>query len=34
MWVIGLIVGLELLFHGWTWIMLALAIKQLPKEAA
>jgi uncharacterized membrane protein HdeD (DUF308 family) len=30
-WIIGLMVGLELLFNGWTWIMLSLAIKKLPQ---
>ena len=34
LWVVGLLVGLEMLFHGWTWIMLALAIKHIPDEAA
>jgi uncharacterized membrane protein HdeD (DUF308 family) len=29
-WVIGLLVGLELLFNGWTWIMLSLVIRRLP----
>lgn len=29
-WVIGTFVGIELLFTGWTWIMLALALKKLP----
>ena len=33
-WVLGLLVGLEMLFHGWTWIMLSLAIKKIPAEAA
>jgi uncharacterized membrane protein HdeD (DUF308 family) len=33
LWVIGLIVGLEMLFSGWTWIMLSLEIRKLPKEA-
>jgi uncharacterized membrane protein HdeD (DUF308 family) len=33
-WVLGLLVGLEMLFHGWTWIVLSLAIKKLPAEAA
>jgi uncharacterized membrane protein HdeD (DUF308 family) len=33
-WVLGLLIGLEMLFHGWTWIMLSLAIKQIPDEAA
>jgi len=32
-WVIGLLVGLEMLFNGWTWIMLALAIRKIPGEA-
>jgi uncharacterized membrane protein HdeD (DUF308 family) len=31
-WVIGLLVGLEMLFHGWAWIMLSLAIKNIPPE--
>ena len=26
-WVIGLLIGLEMLFNGWTWIMLSLAIR-------
>ncbi len=30
-WIIGLLVGLELLFNGWTWIMLSFAIKRLPQ---
>ena len=34
LWVIGLLVGLEMLFHGWTWIMLALAIRSIPARAA
>ncbi len=34
LWVIGLLVGLEMLFNGWTWIMLSLAIRNLPKPAA
>ena len=28
--VIGLLVGLELLFNGWTWVMLSLAIRAAP----
>jgi uncharacterized membrane protein HdeD (DUF308 family) len=28
LWVIGLLVGLEMLFNGWTWIMLALEIRK------
>jgi uncharacterized membrane protein HdeD (DUF308 family) len=31
LWVTGLLVGLEMLFNGWTWIMLAGAIYRLPK---
>ncbi len=34
LWVIGLLVGIEMFFHGWTWIMLSLAIKRLPAKAA
>jgi len=30
-WVIGLLVGVELLFSGWTWIMLSLEIRKIPK---
>jgi uncharacterized membrane protein HdeD (DUF308 family) len=30
-WIIGLMIGLDLLFNGWTWIMLSLAIKRLPR---
>ena len=31
---IGLLVGLEMLFSGWAWIMLALEIKRIPAEPA
>jgi uncharacterized membrane protein HdeD (DUF308 family) len=34
LWVIGLIVGLEMLFSGLTWVMLALAVRQCPRESA
>jgi uncharacterized membrane protein HdeD (DUF308 family) len=30
LWVIGLLVGLEMLFNGWTWIMLALGLRKVP----
>ena len=33
-WVLGLLIGLELFFHGWTWIMIALAVKKIPESAA
>jgi uncharacterized membrane protein HdeD (DUF308 family) len=32
LWVIGLLVGLEMLFNGWTWIMLSLALRSMPSE--
>lgn len=31
LWVIGLIVGIEMLFHGVNWIMLSLAVRNLPE---
>ena len=27
LWVIGLLVGIELIFHGWSWIILALTVR-------
>jgi uncharacterized membrane protein HdeD (DUF308 family) len=33
-WVIGLLVGLEMLFNGWAWIMLSLEIRRIPAELA
>ena len=30
LWVIGLLIGVEMLLSGWTWIMLALAVRRLP----
>jgi uncharacterized membrane protein HdeD (DUF308 family) len=32
LWVIGLLVGLEMLLNGWTWLMLGLAIRRLAKS--
>jgi uncharacterized membrane protein HdeD (DUF308 family) len=32
LWVIGMLVGIDLLFQGWTWIMLALAVRSIPEE--
>ena len=29
LWVIGLFVGIDLIFTGWTWVMLALSVKNL-----
>ena len=34
LWVIGLFVGIDLLFNGWSLIMLALALRGLPKTTA
>jgi uncharacterized membrane protein HdeD (DUF308 family) len=28
LWVIGLFVGLDLLFHGWSWVVLALDLRR------
>jgi uncharacterized membrane protein HdeD (DUF308 family) len=33
LWVIGLFVGIDLLLHGWTWIMLALNLRSIPTPA-
>jgi uncharacterized membrane protein HdeD (DUF308 family) len=33
-WVVGLLVGVEMLLNGWTWIALALSIRRIPREAA
>lgn len=32
LWIIGLMVGLELLFNGLNWIMLALAVRKVPQR--
>jgi uncharacterized membrane protein HdeD (DUF308 family) len=29
LWVIGMLVGIDAIFTGWTWVMLALAVKRL-----
>jgi uncharacterized membrane protein HdeD (DUF308 family) len=31
LWVIGTFVGVDLLFNGWCWVMLALAARKLPQ---
>jgi uncharacterized membrane protein HdeD (DUF308 family) len=33
-WVVGLLVGVEMLLNGWTWIMLALSIRSIPDKTA
>jgi hypothetical protein len=27
LWVIGVFVGIDLLFHGWAWVFLALSVR-------
>jgi uncharacterized membrane protein HdeD (DUF308 family) len=34
LWVIGLFVGIDVIFNGWTWILLALRLKSLPRASA
>lgn len=31
LWVIGMFVGIELIFGGWTWIMLSVGLRALPE---
>jgi uncharacterized membrane protein HdeD (DUF308 family) len=31
LWVIGTFLGIDFIFHGWSWIILALTIKKLPR---
>lgn len=33
LWVIGLFLGIDLIFIGWSWVMLGLAVKSLPATA-
>lgn len=33
LWVIGLFVGIEMIFNGWTWVMIALAVRGLGTKA-
>ncbi len=33
LWIIGLLVGFELLFNGWAWVMLALTVRQMSKKS-
>ena len=30
-WIIGLLVGIELIFNGWTWVMLSFVVKKIPE---
>jgi uncharacterized membrane protein HdeD (DUF308 family) len=31
LWVIGLFIGIDLIFNGWAWIMLAIGLRTAPK---
>ena len=33
LWVVGTFVGIDLLFLGWSWVMLALAVRNAPPDA-
>lgn len=33
LWVIGLFIGIDLVFSGWSWVMLGLAVKAVPPSA-
>jgi uncharacterized membrane protein HdeD (DUF308 family) len=33
-WVIGTLLGIELIFRGWSWVMFALAARRLPGPTA
>jgi uncharacterized membrane protein HdeD (DUF308 family) len=33
LWVIGLFVGIDMLFNGWTWVVLGLTLRRLPTPA-
>jgi uncharacterized membrane protein HdeD (DUF308 family) len=32
-WILGLLIGIEMLLNGWTWVMMSLAIKKIPARA-
>ncbi len=34
LWVIGLFIGIDLIFNGWAWIMLALGLKKVSQGTA
>jgi uncharacterized membrane protein HdeD (DUF308 family) len=31
LWVIGLFVGIEMMFNGWFWVMLSLGLRRVGK---
>ena len=34
LWVIGLFVGIDLFFHGWSWVILALTVRTASEAAS
>jgi uncharacterized membrane protein HdeD (DUF308 family) len=30
LWALGILIGVDMLFYGWTWIMLAMMLRKLP----
>jgi uncharacterized membrane protein HdeD (DUF308 family) len=34
LWVIGLFIGIDLIFNGWAWVMLAIASRSAPQPGA
>ena len=32
LWAIGTLIGIQLLFDGWFWVMLAISLRRLPVE--
>lgn len=34
LWVIGLFIGIDMLFYGWALLMLAIGVRNLPAQAA
>jgi len=33
LWVIGLFIGIEMIFNGWSWVMLAIGLKTIAKAS-
>jgi uncharacterized membrane protein HdeD (DUF308 family) len=33
LWVIGLFIGIEMIFNGWAWVMLALGLRAVAKRS-
>ena len=33
LWVVGLFVGIEMIFNGWAWVMLALGLRTVAKAS-